>query len=91
VRIALGATRGDLARLFLYQTLRAVVPGLAAGWILAAIGMRAMASILFHVKPEDPAIFFCVPAMLGLVTLLAASWPLHRAVTVDPVHALRVE
>ena len=91
VRIALGATRADLARLFLYQTLRAVVPGLAAGWILAAIGMRAMASILFHVKPDDPAIFFCVPAMLGLVTLLAASWPLHRAVTVDPVQALRAE
>ncbi len=91
VRIALGATRADLARLFLYQTLRAVAPGLAAGWILAAIGMRAMASILFHVKPDDPAIFFCVPTMLGLVIFLAASWPLRRAVTVDPMIALRGE
>ena len=91
VRIAVGATRADLARLFIYQTFRAVLPGLITGLILAAISTRAMASILFRVKPHDPIIFFSVPVLLGLVTLIAVSVPLHRAVKVDPVQALRAE
>lgn len=91
VRVALGATRADLARLFLYQTLRTVVPGFATGWFVAAIGMRAMASILFRVQADDPAIFLSVPVVLGLVTLLVASWQMHHALTVDPMEALRAE
>jgi ABC-type antimicrobial peptide transport system permease subunit len=71
--------------------MRAVLAGIAAG-LGAAFGLtRLMASLLFEVRPADPATFGVV-ALLLTATALAASWiPARKAARVDPLLALRSE
>jgi ABC-type antimicrobial peptide transport system permease subunit len=58
----------------------------------AALGLsRLMASLLFGVKPWDPAAIIFVAAVLSLVTFLATYLPARRASRVDPMIALRYE
>ncbi|MEO7143429.1 MAG: ABC transporter permease [Bryobacteraceae bacterium] len=91
VRAALGAPRGEIVRMVVRQGMTIVLAGIAAG-LGAAFGLtRLMASLLFDVRPADPATFGAV-ALLLTVTALAASWiPARRAARVDPLVALRYE
>jgi ABC-type antimicrobial peptide transport system permease subunit len=91
IRIALGATRKDVFALIVGQGLRLFFVGLAVG-VLAALGlMRLMSSLLFGISGVDPATFFCVALLLGVVAFLASYIPARRVAKVDPVVALHCE
>jgi putative ABC transport system permease protein len=91
VRLALGASRTDVLALVVFQGMRLVLIGLAAGTI-AALGLTGpMRSLLHEVSPRDAAVFAAGALMLAGVGLLACYIPARRATHVDPVVALRAE
>ncbi len=89
VRSALGATRGDIARLIVGNGLTTVLLGLAIGCVLALGLTRYLQSSLFGVSAADPLTFAGVVIALVSVTLVAQALPAARAMRVDPVIALR--
>lgn len=91
VRMALGATRRDLLRLVLRQSLWLIVLGLGVGLVLAAVGARGLAVLLFGVGPLDPASYVATAVALAVVGLVASWVPARRALAVDPVVALRAD
>jgi predicted permease len=91
VRLALGATGGDVQRLVLRQAALLAGAGLAAGWALALAGGRVLRSLVPGVAGMDPLALLAVTALLGGVALLAAWLPARRASRVDPQVALRAE
>ena len=91
VRLALGATRGEVFRLILTRGLTLAVIG-AVGGVGAALWLtRVMETLLFSVSRTDPVTFIAVPLTLIAVALLACYIPARRAMSVDPVVALRGE
>jgi putative ABC transport system permease protein len=91
VRLALGATRGEVFRLILGRGLTLAVIG-AIGGVGAALWLtRVMETLLFSVSRTDPVTFVAVPATLIAVSLIACYVPARRAMRVDPVIALRAE
>jgi putative ABC transport system permease protein len=91
ILMALGAQRADIARLVLSQGLGMSLLGFAIG-IAGAIGAtRLMSTLLFGVKPLDPAAFAASAAVLLAVALTACWFPARRACRVDPLIALRYE
>ena len=91
VRMALGATGGQILRLFLRQGLIAVTVGIACGVAGAIAAARSLASLVFGVAVTDPATLGSVAALLTVVTLLACYMPARSATRVDPLEALRAE
>ena len=91
LRVALGATTGNVLSLVLGQGLKMTVIGLAAGLTGALFLTRVMASLLFEVSATDPLTFTLVGAGLLAVGLFACFVPARRATKVDPMVALRYE
>ena len=91
VRMALGAERVDVVRLFLRESLRPVVIGLTIGVVLALLGARAIAAILFGVSPHDPLAFGLAVAILLTSAVTAVLVPTRNAAKVDPAFVLRQE
>jgi len=91
LRMALGATRGAVLRLVIRQGMSLLAAGLAAGLVLSLALMWVLSSLLFAVRPYDPASLAAAVAVLALVALLACSIPAWRATRVDPLEALRYE
>ncbi len=91
IRMALGAARGDVLRLVLRQVFRLSALAVAAGLVGALALSRALASLLYGVRPADPATFAGVSILLLGVAALAAYVPARRAARVDPTIALRME
>ncbi len=91
VRVALGASRGDVLRLTLGQALRLSAVGLALGAGLGWAASRALGGTLRGAVAFDPAVMLGVTALLGLAALVAAYVPARRALAVDPARALRAE
>jgi putative ABC transport system permease protein len=91
VRMALGATRGQLLGLVLGQGLRLAVAGVAIGIVAALALSRVVASLLYGVSATDLATFAGVPVALALIAMLATLVPARRATRVDPVVAMRTE
>jgi predicted permease len=91
IRIALGATRGDVLRMVLGKSLVITGLGLLLGIAGASALTRLLSSFLYQVRPVDPLTFIVVSVMLGAISLLASYIPAWRAARVDPMVALRYE
>jgi predicted permease len=91
VRMALGASRGNVLRMILGEGLRVVLIGIGLGLIEALVLGRLVKSLLFGVQPTDPLTFFSAAVLLTLVALAACYIPALRATRVDPMIALRHE
>jgi predicted permease len=91
VRVALGAQARDVVRLIVSEGLRIVLPGVVLGALIALVGGRWIAPLLFQVSPKDPRVLTGVVALL-ITVAIAASWlPARRAARVDPNEALRAD
>ena len=91
VRVALGASRGNILRLVVGHGIVLSAIGIVVGLALSAAAMPLARSLLYKVSPFDPLTFSAVATFLVLVAFLASYLPARRATRVDPVGALRGE
>jgi ABC-type antimicrobial peptide transport system permease subunit len=91
VRIALGASSGDVVRLVLRQSGVLVIGGVAVGLFAALFATRLLQTLLYGVEPADLLTFTTVPVALAAVALFASAIPARRAAEVDPIAAIRAE
>jgi hypothetical protein len=91
VRMALGASPGDVVRLVLGSNMRVLVVGLIVGAGGAAAASVALSKVLPGVETADPAAYAAVAILLALAAAVAGAGPVRRATRVDPVRALRWE
>ena len=89
LRMALGAQRGRLFRSVLAESLLLSSAGLVAGVILSFFLTRLLSSLLFGVTATDPLTFAIVCAAMLAISICAAVLPAHRAISIDPMQALR--
>jgi predicted permease len=91
LRMALGATRARIFALIMRQIISLLTIGVLVGGVAAFFAARAIGSFLFEIRPGNPLVFAISALLLTLIALLAALLPAHRAVSIDPTHALRTE
>jgi len=91
IRIVMGAQRTDILKMALVEGAETIAFGVGAGLLGSLALTRFLQSMLFSVKPTDPATFATIAALLAAVTLLACFVPAQRATRVDPLIALRHE
>ena len=89
LRLALGAQRADVLRLVLGKGVVLAGLGIVTGVIFSASTASMMASLLYGIRPHDPAVFLMVPLLLLVVAIAASYIPAWRATKVDPIVALR--
>jgi putative ABC transport system permease protein len=91
IRMALGASRGQVMRDVLLQGLRLTILGLMFGLAGALAVTRALSSLLYRVGSTDAITFVAVSIVLTAVALMASYLPSRRAMRIDPLVALRYE
>jgi len=91
VRVALGADRASVIRLVLREAMLLLAVGLVVGTAIVLLAGRAAASMLFGLKPYDPASLLTAAALLAGISLAASYLPARRAAALDPMIALRDE
>ena len=91
VRMALGADPRAVVRLVAAEGLRLTAAGMIAGTLAAAIVSRAMRGLLFDVSPADPLTYAAVLVLFAATACAALIVPARRALSVDPLTALRAE
>jgi putative ABC transport system permease protein len=91
IRSALGATRGRVVGMVLWESLRTVGVGGAIGLALAIGAAAGLSRVLYGVRPVDPLVMPAVLALIALVAVIASLAPARRAAAIDPVTAMRVE
>jgi predicted permease len=91
VRMALGATSGNIVRLVFSHAIRWVMAGILFGLAGSLLATRSLRSLLYEVPERDPWTFSLTLAVLLAVAFLAAWIPSRRASRVDPLVALRQE
>jgi predicted permease len=89
IRIALGARREDIQRMFLRKGVALAGVGVVTGLVFSASSASVMASLLYGVRPHDGVVFLIVPLLLFAVAVLASYLPARRAANVDPLSAFR--
>jgi macrolide transport system ATP-binding/permease protein len=91
VRIALGASRGDIVASVVREGLGLTAAGLGTGWALGLAAATVLRSMLFGVTPTDARTYAGVFALLAAASLVACWLPARRAARIDPMRALREE
>jgi ABC-type antimicrobial peptide transport system permease subunit len=91
VRVALGAARSDVVRVFVGEGMRLTLIGVVVGLLLSAGAVRVLSSMFLGLSAFDAVIFGAVALMLTAVAALAAWIPARRAAGIDPMAALRTE
>jgi predicted permease len=91
LRMALGATPGNVRAMVLGDGMRLVAMGVAFGTVIALGTSRMVESMLFVIGPRDALTFVVVPTVLSLVALIACWVPAVRATAIDPAMVLRDE
>lgn len=91
VRMALGAARGDVLWLVIREAAVVVAVGAGVGLPLALMVSHSVKSLLYGVRPVDPASYAVAAAALMAIAGFAAFLPAHRASRIDPMIALRKE
>ena len=91
VRMAMGASRGDVVRLVLGDALGLIAVGLAVGVPLAFAAGRFLGHQLYGINPNNPMVTTAAASTLGLSALLAATIPAIRASRIAPLEVLRME
>jgi putative ABC transport system permease protein len=91
IRMALGAQRQEVTRMFVRDGLGLTAIGMATGLGAAFVLMRLLRSLLFEVSPADPLTYVAVCAALTASAIFASYVPARRATSVNPVRALRAE
>ena len=91
IRVALGAATHQVIALVCRRAVLVVAAGLLAGLAGALAGTRFIHGQLWDVTPTDPTTFVLVSLLFALIALVAAFFPMRRAVSVDPTIALRCE
>jgi predicted permease len=89
IRMALGARREDIQRMFLRKGIALAGVGVVVGLVFSASSASVMASLLYGVRPHDGVVFLIVPLLLFAVAVLASYLPARRAAKVDPLSAFR--
>jgi len=91
VRLSIGASRHDIAKMVLTQSSRLIGVGLFLGLVGALLSVRLFQSMLFGIGARDPFTFGGVILLLGSVAVMACLIPAWRAASVNPIVALREE
>jgi putative ABC transport system permease protein len=91
IRMALGAAAHEVIALVGRRTILVVVLGLVTGLAGALAATQLIQAQLWDVTPTDPTTFALVSLLFAVVALVAAFFPMRRAVSVDPTIALRCE
>jgi len=91
IRMALGASQGDVLKMVVRQGLALALMGIAVGLVLAFAASRLISNMLFDVSATDIVTFVAVPSVLAMAALVASYVPALRATRIDPMIALRYE
>jgi putative ABC transport system permease protein len=91
IRMALGATRKSVLRRVLHSAIMLAAVGIALGFVASLWLTRFLESLLYGVKPLDPAAFLGAVIVLLACALLAGWLPARRAASIDPMQTLRAE
>lgn len=91
VRLALGASPAQVGRLVVGQGLKLALAGVAIGAAGALAATRLLGSMLFGIEASDPVVYAALTVVLLSIAGLASWLPARRAMSVDPVAALRAE
>jgi len=91
IRIAMGAEAHQVRRMVVVQGMRLAVAGVIVGIVAAWWMALSMSSVLYEVQARDPLVFFVMPVVLTIVSLIAVWLPARRASNVSPLIALRAQ
>jgi ABC-type antimicrobial peptide transport system permease subunit len=91
VRLALGATRGQIGSLVLREGARLTALGAALGLLAAVLCARLLGGLLYGVSPADPVTYLATLPVVVLAAVAACVWPVRRATRADVLEVLRAE
>jgi predicted permease len=91
IRMALGARRANLKKMFVWTALKVAAVGAVFGLAIAAGLSRFMKSLVFEISPLDPLTFIAAPLLLAVAVILASYLPARRAASLNPVEVLKAD